>query len=161
MTGNKPLTSNEIEAANRAEVTAILIRAGYRVYRPEADVSGEDLVIRIPDGELRSVQMKARPLVHWKLYGGKRAGGNDMWILFPDPAGDIPGRPWFFIKHDELFDWYKKLHGTAPGWVQRHKAGKVEWSEKGLGVELRKFLQPFMLRVSNGPPKTKAPRHHI
>ena len=26
------LTSNEIEAANRAEVTAILIRAGYRVY---------------------------------------------------------------------------------------------------------------------------------
>ena len=59
-----------------------------------------------------------------------------------DPAGDIPGRPWFFIKHDELFNWYKKRHGAAPGWVQRHKAGKAEWSEKGLGVELRKFLQP-------------------
>ena len=44
MTGNKPPTPNEIEAANRAEVTAILIRAGYRVYRPDADVSGEDLV---------------------------------------------------------------------------------------------------------------------
>jgi phosphoglycolate phosphatase-like HAD superfamily hydrolase len=49
MTGNKPPTSNEIEAANRAEVTAILIRAGYRVYRPEADVSGKDLVIRIAE----------------------------------------------------------------------------------------------------------------
>jgi hypothetical protein len=103
MTVKKLTSTNAIEAANRAEVTAILIRAGYRVYRPEADVSGEDLVIRIPDGELRSVQMKARPLVHWKLYGGK-----DMWMLFPDPTGDIPGRPWFFIKHDELFNWFKE-----------------------------------------------------
>jgi hemolysin activation/secretion protein len=58
MTANKLTSTNEIEAANRAEVTAVLIRAGYRVYRPEADVSGEDLVIRIPEGELRSVQMK-------------------------------------------------------------------------------------------------------
>jgi hypothetical protein len=31
-----PLDSNEIEAANRAEATATLLRAGYRVYRPEA-----------------------------------------------------------------------------------------------------------------------------
>jgi hypothetical protein len=68
-----------------------------------------------------------------------------MWMLFPDPAGEIPGRPWFFIKHDELFNWYKQRHGAVPGWVQRHKAGKAEWSEKGLGVELRKFLQPFKL----------------
>jgi len=144
LTVNKLTSTNAIEAANRAEVTAILIRAGYRVYRPEADLSGEDLVIRIPEGELRSVQMKARPLVHWKLYGGK-----DMWMLFPDPTGDIPGRPWFFIKHDELFNWYKKRHGTAPGWVQRHKAGKAEWSEKRLVDELRKFLQPeFMLRTT-------------
>jgi len=144
MTVNKLTSTNAIEAANRAEVTAILIRSGYRVYRPEADLSGEDLVIRIPEGELRSVQMKARPLVHWKLYGGK-----DMWMLFPDPTGDIPGRPWFFIKHDELFNWFKKLHGTAPGWVQRHKAGKAEWSEKGLGDKLRKFLQQeFMLRTT-------------
>ena len=146
----KRLAHNEIEAANRAEATAILIRAGYRVYRPEADVSGEDLVIRIPEGELRSVQMKGRPLVHWKLYGGK-----DMWMLFPDPTGDIPGRPWFFIKHDELFNWFKKLHGTtAQGWVQRHKAGKTEWSEKGLTGELRKFLQPkFMLPTTVGSHK--------
>ena len=148
MTVKKLTSTNEIEAANRAEVTAILIRAGYRVYRPEADVFGEDLVIRIHEGELRSVQMKSRPLVHWKLYGGKRNGGNDIWMLFPDPDGIIPGRSWFFIKHDELFNWFKKRHGTAPGWVQRQKAGKVEWSVKGLGKDgsdLRKFLQPFML----------------
>ena len=56
MTVRKPTSTNLIEAANCAEVTAILIRAGYRVYRPEADVSGEDLIIRIPEGELRSVQ---------------------------------------------------------------------------------------------------------
>ena len=149
MTVRKPTSTNLIEAANCAEVTAILIRAGYRVYRPEADVSGEDLIIRIPEGELRSVQMKGRPLVHWKLYGGKRHGGNDMWMLFPDPAGEIPGRPWFFIKHDELFNWYKQRHGAVPGWVQRHKAGKAEWSEKGLGDKLRKFLQQeFMLRTT-------------
>jgi hypothetical protein len=140
----KKLAHNEIEAANRAEATAILIRAGYRVYRPEADVSGEDLVVRTPEpeGELRAVQMKSRPLVDWHRYGGR-----DMWMLFPDPVGDIPGRPWFFIKHDELFVWYKERHGAAPGWVQRHEARQPEWSEKGVGVELRKFLQPFMLRT--------------
>ena len=38
MTVNK-LTSNEIGAANRAEVTPNLTRAGYRVHRPEADIS--------------------------------------------------------------------------------------------------------------------------
>jgi hypothetical protein len=39
---NIKLTANEIEAANRAEATALLIRVGYRVYRPEADCYGED-----------------------------------------------------------------------------------------------------------------------
>ncbi len=57
------LTSNEVEAANRAEATALLIRAGYRVYRPEADCYGEDLVVRTPTGELRAVQLKSRPTV--------------------------------------------------------------------------------------------------
>ena len=85
MTGKK-LTTNEIEAANRAEVSVILIRGNnYRVYRPEADVSGEDLVIRKAHGKPLLVQMKGRPMVHWSLYGGKK-----MWMLFPDPTGDIP-----------------------------------------------------------------------
>jgi phosphoglycolate phosphatase-like HAD superfamily hydrolase len=54
------LQSNELEAANRAEATALLIRCGYRVYRPEADVEGEDLVVRTPDGDLLAVQLKSR-----------------------------------------------------------------------------------------------------
>ena len=37
------ITDNELEAANRAEAMVLLIRAGYRVYRPEADAYGEDL----------------------------------------------------------------------------------------------------------------------
>jgi hypothetical protein len=63
------LSPNEQEAANRAEVTALLIRSGYRVYRPEADVHGEDLVLRAPpsddlrQGDLRAVQLKGRPTV--------------------------------------------------------------------------------------------------
>ena len=148
MTGNKPPSSNEIEAANRAEATAILIRGGIRVYRPEADVSGEDLVVRKPDGELLSVQMKGRPMVHWSRYGG-----HNIWMLFPDPAGAVPGRPWFLIKHDELFDWLKEQHGAAPGWAQRANARLAEWSERRLPDNLRKFLQPFMLRVAAAPHK--------
>jgi hypothetical protein len=65
-----PLAANEIEAANRAGATAVLIRAGYRVYRPEADVREEDSVIRVPNGELRSVLMKGLPVVQWKRYQG-------------------------------------------------------------------------------------------
>jgi hypothetical protein len=56
--GIMPLTSNEIEAANRAEATVLLIRGGYRVYRPEADVFGEDLIVRTSDGDLLPVQIK-------------------------------------------------------------------------------------------------------
>lgn len=82
------LTSAEIEAANRAEATALLIRAGYRVYRPEADVSGEDLIIRTPTGMLRPVQLKGRPSVEWARYGGQ-----GLWMLFPDPDGPLTGLP--------------------------------------------------------------------
>lgn len=127
------LKSNEIEAANRAEATALLIRAGYRVYRPEADVSGEDLVIRIPEGELRPVQMKGRPCVDWSRYGG-----HGIWMLFPDPGGCIPGRPWYFVPHDKLFVWVKNRHGSAPGWNDA-------WSYPKVSAALREFLRPFVL----------------
>ncbi len=36
----KEPTANEIEAANRAEATALLIRSGYRVYRPKLIAMG-------------------------------------------------------------------------------------------------------------------------
>ncbi len=64
------LTSNEIEAANRAEATEILIRAGFRVYRPEADCYGEDLILRKPNGELLAVQLKSRWTVDQKCSAG-------------------------------------------------------------------------------------------
>jgi len=130
------LTSNEIEAANRAEATAILIRAGYRVYRPEADVSGEDLVVRALDGELRAVQMKGRPTVDWRRYGGL-----NVWMLFPDPKGACPGRVWFLIPHDELFTWVKARHGAAPGWSDA-------WSYPTMSAALRSFLERFTLPCS-------------
>lgn len=130
------LTSNEIEAANRAEATAILIRAGYRVYRPEADVSGEDMVIHPADGELRPAQMKSRLTVDWRRYGGR-----EIWMLFPDPTGAKPGRPWFFVKHDELFAWIKNRHAGAPGWNDA-------WSYPHMSLDLRQFLLPFVIDAS-------------
>src|SRR5260370_19726323 len=87
------LTSNEIEAANRAEATALLIRAGYRVYRPEADCYGEDLILREPCGQLRVTQLKSCPTVNRLKYGGK-----DIWMLFPDtniPTASV--RKWFLV----------------------------------------------------------------
>ena len=92
------LSSNEIEAANLAEATSLLIRAGYRVYRPEADITGEDLVVRTPSGVLHTVQLKGRPTVEWARYGGRQ-----ILMLFPDPSGVIPGRNWFLIDHDAFY----------------------------------------------------------
>lgn len=66
------------EASNRAEATALLIRCGYRVYRPEADVEGEDLVLREPKQKLISAQLKAYADVDDSLYVGR-----DLWMLFP------------------------------------------------------------------------------
>ena len=123
------LTSNEIEAANRAEVTALLIRAGYRVYRPEADCYGEDLILRSPDGELRAVQLKARPAVDWNRYGNRF-----LWMLFPDPKN--PLRRWFLVPHDEFYEWTKSKHGHAPKWKQA-------WDYPHISKELARFLEKF------------------
>jgi hypothetical protein len=124
---------NETEAANRAEATAILIRCGCRVYRPEADVAGEDLVIRTSDGELLAVQLKSRPSVDWDRYGTHK-----IWMLFPDSDGGIPGRSWFLIKHNDLFEWMKKHHGET----ESMKKGIWHCS---VSHDLREFLKPFIL----------------
>jgi hypothetical protein len=123
------LTSREIEAANRAEATALLIRAGFRVYRPEADVHGEDLVVREPGGKLSAVQLKGRPTVEWERYGGRQ-----ILMLFPDP--DPPGthRDWFLVDHDEFFKLAEKKHGASPKWDR-------SWSYPTIGKELRAFLE--------------------
>lgn len=90
-------------------------------------------MIREPDGDLRPVQMKGRPTVDWGRYGQR-----SIWMLFPDPAGAKPGRPWFLVKHDQLFDWVKNRHGAAPGWNDA-------WSYPRMSKDLRKYLLSFTL----------------
>ena len=123
------LTSREIEAANRAEATALLIRAGFRVYRPEADVHGEDLVVREPGGKLSAVQLKGRPTVEWARYGYR-----EILMLFPDPKPPGANRDWFLVGHDEFFKWVEKKHGASPKWDR-------SWSYPKIGKELRAFLE--------------------
>lgn len=128
------LTSNELEAANRAEATALLIRAGYRVYRPEADCYGEDLIVRAPDGKLRAVQLKGRPHVDWNRYGK----GRSIWMLFPDPKSEGLGRKWFLVPHDEFYKWVKFRHGHTPKWNEA-------WNYPTVSRELNRFLARFIV----------------
>ncbi len=135
------LTSNEIEAANRAEVTALLIRNGYRVYRPEADCYGEDLVLRNNEGNLTIVQLKARPTVDWKRYG-KRS----IWMLFPDPqARSLKSRDWFLVPHDDLYKWLCTAHAHT-GSIK-----KGLWSEKRISGNLGIFLKGYSLSPKTAP----------
>lgn len=128
------------EAANRAEATALLIRYGYRVYRPEADIEGEDLVLRLPTGTLIGVQLKPRPLVDWKRYGGR-----GLWMLFPD-RGYSPdaARSWFLIPHDLFFEWVTERHGKSAGW-DKH------WSYPHVSKALSTFLASYELRPPAEP----------
>jgi hypothetical protein len=136
------LTTNEVEAVNRAEATALLIRAGYRVYRPEADCYGEDLILRALSGELRAVQLKARPEVNKRRYGGK-----SLWMLFPDPkSGTGSERRWFLVPHDKFYNWTKRWHGRAACWKQA-------WSYPSVSKKLGRFLHEFTVPRTEAPPK--------
>lgn len=131
--------SNLLEAANRAEATALLIRSNYRVYRPEADTQGEDLVVRRPNGDLIAVQQKGRVHVERDKYGGK-----NIWMLFPSrPFDPQLAREWFLIPHDELFNYLAQHHGHAPTWA----GGK--WTIRSPTQHLRNYLEPF--RVTGLP----------
>lgn len=55
----------------QSEATALLIPRGYRVYRPETCINGEDLVLRSPAGRLCDVQLEGRPYVEWQSYGDR------------------------------------------------------------------------------------------
>jgi hypothetical protein len=129
-------TANEIEAANRAEATALLIRVGYRVYRPEADCYGEDLIVRHPEtGELRAVQLKSRPTVDVNRYGS-------LWMLFPGPdSGTGLGRKWFLVPHNKLYEWVKERHGHAPKWNDA-------WNYPSIPKKLLRFLDEFTVTAS-------------
>lgn len=107
------LRPNEIEAANRAEVTALLVRAGYRVYRPEADTDGEDLVLRLLNGSLVTVQLKSRMTVDQTRYGER-----GLWMLFPSRTySPLKPRVWYLLPHDTLFALIEANHGNAPTWA--------------------------------------------
>jgi len=123
------LTTRETEAANRAEATALLIRAGYRVYRPEADVAGEDLVLQAPNGSFLRVQLKANPHVDASRYAG-------LMMLFPD-WHDPFARHWWLVPHDVLFDYARRKHGQAGGWDD------TSWNWPYAGQELSDFLRPW------------------
>ncbi|PYX00878.1 MAG: hypothetical protein DMG89_03260 [Acidobacteria bacterium] len=124
MAKTKP-TGNEIEAANRAEATALLIRVGYRVYRPEADCYGEDLVLRTPSGKLRAVQLKSRMTVDRHKYGG-----TSLWMLFPSTKFSAGiRREWFLVPHDALYELLKEKHGHAPKFDGRWSCPTVPKSD--------------------------------
>ncbi|MBX7532506.1 DUF4365 domain-containing protein [Qipengyuania sp. 1XM1-15A] len=137
---NKPkLSSNLIEAANRAEVSAILIREGYKVYRPEADDGGEDLVLSRPSGDLVAVQLKGRLHVERGKYSGR-----GIWMLFPcSPWNEGASRAWFLIPHDTLFEYMEERHGHAAGFAE----GK--WSVRKPSKEAREFLEPYEIKLSD------------
>lgn len=127
------LSPNLIEAANRAEATALLIRQGYRVYRPEADVSGEDLFLRQPAGGLIAVQLKGRLTVDWPRYGD-----SSIWMLFPDAPWDTKKiRVWFLVPHDPLFYFLEKQHGHTESFA------KKVWSAAKPTRVAREFLAEF------------------
>ena len=135
---SKRLHSNLEEAANRAEATALLIRCGYKVYRPEADTNGEDLVLRTPDGELIAVQLKSRVYVSQPRYGGK-----DIWLLLP--SGRFQHgmkRNWYLVPHDHLFAHIESRHGqSAPTW-----AG--EWSYPGIPAHVAEVLASYQVKAA-------------
>jgi len=130
MTVSKLTSTNLIEAANCAEVTAILISCRYRVYRPEAGRIRRGLGDPHTRGRTTFGSDERPSSCSLEALRREAPRGNDMWMLFPDPAGEIPGRPWFFIKHDELFNWYKQRHGAAPGWVQRTRQARRSGPKK-------------------------------
>jgi hypothetical protein len=120
------------EAANRAEATALLIRCEYRVYRPKADIEDEDLVVRDPAGMLSGVQLKGRPLVNWRRYGGRQ-----LLMLFPSaPYAPGTARTWSLVPHNPFYDWVKARHGHTPKWGDH-------WHYPSIGPDLAAFLASY------------------
>ena len=132
--------SAKIEAANRAEVTALLIRCGYSVYRPEADCEGEGLVVRTPAGKLLAVQLKRRPVVDWRRYGTR-----DHWMLFPSqPFNPQAPRNWYLLPHDHFYTWVESRHGASGKWASH-------WSYPTISETLRTFLADWILIPASEP----------
>jgi hypothetical protein len=134
---NKGLSSSAEEAANRAEVTAILIRRGYGVYRPEFDWNGEDLIVKTADNKhFRVVQLKSRPYVDEGRYSGK-----NIWMLFPSGRfSAVEERAWFLVPHDLLFKFTEERHGHGVGFIKHRN-----WSYPSIPRDMAKFLEKWTL----------------
>lgn len=135
--------SVKIEAANRAEVTALLIRCKYKVYRPEFDAEGEDLVIRAPSREIRSVQLKGHACVDYNRFGKRK-----IWMLFPCRKYSATNpRNWYLVPHDKLYDWLSKR------FKRRNMMRKTrKWDIPNRANEpkdLSQFLKNWQLKVPN------------
>lgn len=131
----KAISSNLIEAANRAEATSLLIRLGYKVYRPEADDEGEDLVVRLPDLKLVPVQLKARLHVEHHRYGAK-----GIWMLFPDaPWNSNTRRQWYLVPHDHLFGIMQARHGHAKSFAE------LKWTTSSPAKAVADLIAAFRL----------------
>jgi len=124
-----------MEAANRAEASALLIRLGYKVYRPEADDDGEDLILRSPEGGLITVQLKARLHAEWSKYGGK-----GIWMLFPSaPWQQEVARDWYLVPHDALHEKLAERHGHTASFRQGR------WTSMTPAKWLLEWLAPYEL----------------
>ncbi len=112
-----------IEAANRAEASALLLRLGYRVYRPEMDVDGEDIALRTPEGKLIGVQLKGRVHIDRQKYGGR-----GLWMLFPSRQfkRDV-ARDWYLIPHDRLYELVAPRHEHLASWIGRWSESFGSW----------------------------------
>jgi hypothetical protein len=119
------------EATNRALLTALFLKNGWMVYKPEADIGGVDmLVMRLDDKEeVRKVQLKSRWTIHQKYLNKK------IWICFPDRE------KWYFCKHDEMIAIGRKckLKLESPSGDLFHTAPQ-------LSRELQKSLEEFVLK---------------
>jgi hypothetical protein len=136
------------EAINQCEVTIYLLKKGYMVFRPEADVDGVDFVVRTPEGKHLPCQLKSRCIVQHDKYGGR-----GIWMIFPG-TGKPLHRDWYLIEHDRLFSIQKKKHGNAPNW--KHKTMGEYWSEavgKLLAEQLSKYLIHSATSSVNAPKK--------
>jgi hypothetical protein len=103
-------SNRRVEAANLAEVTAILLGKNYMLYRPEADINGIDFLLTDPIDNVLKCQLKSRALIHPNKYGGK-----NIWMIFPGKGAPF-ARDWFLIPHDKLHELLKAKHGNASQW---------------------------------------------
>lgn len=109
------ISTSLVEVVNRSEIALILTKLGGMVFRPEADVGGVDFVVKSPQGEFFSCQLKSKCVVEKRKYGGR-----NIWMVFPG-KGEPMKRDWYFIEHDLLFEHLKRRHGKAPKWKHVNK----------------------------------------